>query len=256
MYILLCLGPLDTVLYCTVISSFINIPQLGHKVLCKWIMVLSWSMIWMINIFEKLIVVGNKLINHQSIGKTGTLQKSMSHLLHYPKEMVISWSNIWISNDLFLLCKPKVICLVLKCSSFSNILVILWQWQLGNCTSVTQVAVTGTCSSRFTIQIWRAVGFPWHYLGLNMGNLQVWFSHTIPIPWHTVPVAVTTHTCVGSTTRAYMRTSHDSEVTWCTYTMSRMHAALKHAFMRNSAQRNSTRTLNLHINEEPGTASA
>ena len=61
---------------------------------------------------------------------------------------------------------------------------------------------------------------------------------------------------VGSTTRAYMRTSCDSEVTWCVYTTSRMHAALKHAFTRNSAQRNSARTLNLRINEEPGTASA
>ena len=31
-------------------------------------------------------------------------------------------------------------------------------------------------------------------LGLNMGNLQVGFSHTVPVSWHTVPVVVTTHT--------------------------------------------------------------
>ena len=64
MYILLCQVPLETVLYCTVISSFISIPQLGLKVLCEWIMVLLWSMI---NIFEKLIVWEIKLINYQFI---------------------------------------------------------------------------------------------------------------------------------------------------------------------------------------------
>ena len=61
---------------------------------------------------------------------------------------------------------------------------------------------------------------------------------------------------VGSTTRAYMWTSRDSEVTWCVYTTSRMRAALKRAFTRNSAQRISTRTLNLRINEGPGAACA
>src|SRR6202046_4870169 len=95
MYILLCQVPLETVLYCTVISSFISILQLGLKVLCEWIMVLLWSMI---NIFEKLIVWEIKLINYQLL-KGWKLQKSMSHLLTQ-KKWVIGWSNIWIPNDL------------------------------------------------------------------------------------------------------------------------------------------------------------
>ena len=57
------------------------------------------------------------------------------------------------------------------------------------------------------------------------------------------------------TTHAYMQTSRDSEVMWCVYITSRMHAALKHTFMRNSAQRISAYTLNLRVNEEPGAAS-
>ena len=69
MYILLCQVPLETVLYCTVISSFISIPQLKFKVLCEWIMVLLWLMI---NIFEKLIVWEIKLINYQSIERLET----------------------------------------------------------------------------------------------------------------------------------------------------------------------------------------
>src|ERR1700729_1178124 len=98
MYILLCQVPLETVLYCTVISSFISIPQLGLKVLCEWILVLLCSMI---NIFEKLIVWEIKLINYQLL-KHWKLQKSMSDLLTQ-KKWVIGWSNIWIPNDMFLL---------------------------------------------------------------------------------------------------------------------------------------------------------
>jgi hypothetical protein len=31
------------------------------------------------------------------------------------------------------------------------------------------------------------------YLGFRMGNLRVRFSRTVPVPWHTVPAAGTTH---------------------------------------------------------------
>ena len=82
MYILLCQVPLETVLYCTVISSFISIPQLGLKVLCEWIMVLLWSMI---NIFEKLIVWEIKLINYQSIERPET--SKINEPPFDPKEM-------------------------------------------------------------------------------------------------------------------------------------------------------------------------
>src|ERR1700685_3854708 len=86
MYILLCQVPLETVLYYTVISSFISIPQLGLKVLCERIMALLWSMI---NIFEKLIVWEIKLINYQFIERLETSKineapfdpKEISHLL-------------------------------------------------------------------------------------------------------------------------------------------------------------------------------
>src|SRR3984885_6121111 len=98
MYILLCQVPLETVLYCTVISSFISIPQLGLKVLCEWIMVLLWSMI---NIFEKLIVWEIKLINHQFIERLET--SKINEPLFDPKEMGHWLINIWIPNDLFLL---------------------------------------------------------------------------------------------------------------------------------------------------------
>ena len=82
MYILLCQVPLETVLYCTVISSFISIPQLGLKVLCEWIMVLLWSMI---NIFEKLIVWEIKLINSQFIERLET--SKINEPPFDPKEM-------------------------------------------------------------------------------------------------------------------------------------------------------------------------
>ena len=82
MYILLCQVPLETVLYCTVISSFISIPQLRLKVLCEWIMVLLWSMI---NIFEKLIVWEIKLINYQFIERLETLK--INEPPFDPKEM-------------------------------------------------------------------------------------------------------------------------------------------------------------------------
>ena len=82
MYILLCQVPLETVSYCTVISSFISIPQLGLKVLCEWIMVLLWSMI---NIFKKLIVWEIKLINYQSIERLET--SKINEPPFDPKEM-------------------------------------------------------------------------------------------------------------------------------------------------------------------------
>jgi hypothetical protein len=82
MYILLRQVPLETVLYCTVISSFISIPQLGLKVLCEWIMVLLWSMI---NIFEKLIVWEIKLINYQFIERLET--SKINEPPFDPKEM-------------------------------------------------------------------------------------------------------------------------------------------------------------------------
>ena len=31
-------------------------------------------------------------------------------------------------------------------------------------------------------------------VGFRMGNPQVGFSHTVPVPWHTVPATGTTHT--------------------------------------------------------------
>src|ERR1700691_2756819 len=96
MYNLLCQVSLETVLYCTVISSFISIPQLGLKVLCEWIMVLLWSMI---NIFEKLIVQEIKWINYQSIERLET--SKINEPPFDPKKWVIGWSNIWIPNDLF-----------------------------------------------------------------------------------------------------------------------------------------------------------
>src|SRR3984957_1376751 len=90
MYILLCQVPLETVLYCIVISSFISIPQLGLKVLCEWIMVLLWSMI---NIFEKLIVWEIKLINYQSIERLETSKTNEPPF--DPKEM-----GLWLVKHL------------------------------------------------------------------------------------------------------------------------------------------------------------
>ena len=56
------------------------------------------------------------------------------------------------------------------------------------------------------------------------------------------------------TTHAYMQVSHDLEVMWYVYIMKSMHAALKCTLTRNSTQRISAWTLNLHINEEAGAA--